>query len=119
MAIGGRPDAVHQDIATQRAVDLAMKFIKGLHSVNDSDFEGLRAYFSPTEIYRMLRVLAIFDESKGEWCKMNVSEDLEIYEVYLHAYFNTIKGERPRTTRLTQFYELAEVCSEIAKKVEK
>jgi hypothetical protein len=75
MAVGGRPDAVHQDVRTKRAVDLAAKFIKDLHTINDPDFEGLKEYFSAKEISELCAFMVFVSASHKFGVLMDVGPE--------------------------------------------
>jgi len=75
MAIGGRPDAVHQDVRTKRAVDLAAKFTNDLQTVNDADFEGLKEDFSVKEISELCAFMVFISASHKFGVLMDVGPE--------------------------------------------
>ena len=75
MAIGGRPDAVHQDVGTKRAVDLAAKFISDLHAIDDSDLEGLKEHFSVKEISELCAFMVFVSASHKFGVLMDVGPE--------------------------------------------
>ena len=75
MAIGGRPDAVHQDARTKLAVDLAQKFITNLHTIADADFEGLKAHFSVKEISELCAFMVFVSASHKFGVLMDVGPE--------------------------------------------
>ncbi len=75
MAIGGRPDAVHQDVRTKRAVDLAAKFINDLRAIDDSDFEGLKERFSTKEISELCAFMVFVSASHKFGVLMDVGPE--------------------------------------------
>lgn len=75
MAIGGRPDAVHQDVRTKLALNLASKFTSDLRSVTDSDFEGLKADFSVKEISELCAFMVFVSASHKFGVLMDVGPE--------------------------------------------
>ena len=75
MAIGGRPDAAHQDNRTTRAVDLAAKFTNDLKSISDSDFEGLKKDFSTREISELCAFMVFVSASHKFGVLMDVGPE--------------------------------------------
>ena len=58
MAIGGKPDEDHPDPKTSAAIALTKKFVEDHHTVTDSDFKTLKAFFSEKEIAALCAFMA-------------------------------------------------------------
>ena len=75
MAIGGRPDAVHQDVCTQLAVAMAAKFVKGPNTIDDLDFKDLKVHFSEKQISELFVFMVFVSASHQYGVLMDVGPE--------------------------------------------
>ena len=58
MSIGGPPDEVHQDRKIELAVEIAGKFVRNHHTIDEQDFLLLKKYFSEPEISALIAFMS-------------------------------------------------------------
>ena len=56
-------------------MDLAAKFVKDLHTIDDSDFEGLKEHFSAKEISELCAFMVFLSASHKFGVLMNVGPE--------------------------------------------
>lgn len=75
MGIGGRPDAVHQDVCTQLAAAMAVKFVKGSNTIDDLDFKDLKAHFNDKQISELFAFMVFVSASHQYGVLMDVGPE--------------------------------------------
>ena len=75
MAIGGRPDAVHQDVCTQLAVAMAAKFVNGPNTIDDLDFKDLKMHFNDKQISELFAFMVFVSASHQYGVLMDVGPE--------------------------------------------
>ncbi len=75
MAIGGRPDEVHRDERIKAAAGLSTKYVRGVKTVTDQDFEGLKDLFTEKELAELCAFVVFISASHQFGVLMNVGAD--------------------------------------------